>query len=87
MSPIIHKSDCAVHDAPAYRRGECNCGAIKNRALLLAGLAVSGCVAATIVATVAARDGQWCMAALDGGLLLVLALLAVMNYRLAAQFN
>jgi hypothetical protein len=25
--PIIHKSDCAVHDAPAYKPGRCTCGA------------------------------------------------------------
>lgn len=24
--PIQHASDCAVHDAPAYPAGECNCG-------------------------------------------------------------
>ncbi len=24
---IIHKSDCAVHDAPAYQAGACTCGA------------------------------------------------------------
>jgi hypothetical protein len=26
---VVHASDCAVHDAPAYEAGPCNCGAIK----------------------------------------------------------
>jgi hypothetical protein len=25
--PVIHASDCAVHDAPAYEPGRCTCGA------------------------------------------------------------
>jgi hypothetical protein len=24
---LIHKSDCAIHDAPAYEAGACTCGA------------------------------------------------------------
>jgi len=24
---IVHKSDCAVHDAPAMKPGKCTCGA------------------------------------------------------------
>jgi hypothetical protein len=26
---IIHASDCAIHNAPAYEPGPCDCGAIK----------------------------------------------------------
>ena len=29
MSSIIHWSDCAVHNTPAYPAGECDCGAAK----------------------------------------------------------
>lgn len=25
--PVVHKSDCAVHDAPAYKASACTCGA------------------------------------------------------------
>lgn len=27
---IQHASDCALHNAPAYEPGECDCGAIKT---------------------------------------------------------
>lgn len=27
--PVVHASDCAAHDAPAYEAGPCTCGAIK----------------------------------------------------------
>jgi hypothetical protein len=27
---IVHKSDCAMHDAPAYKAGACTCGAAKK---------------------------------------------------------
>lgn len=26
---VVHASDCAVHDAPAYEAGSCTCGALK----------------------------------------------------------
>ena len=26
---VVHASDCAVHNAPAYEAGECDCGAVK----------------------------------------------------------
>jgi hypothetical protein len=26
---VVHASDCAVHNAPAYEAGPCTCGAIK----------------------------------------------------------
>jgi hypothetical protein len=26
---VLHKSDCAIHNAPALPVGECDCGAIK----------------------------------------------------------
>ena len=29
---VLHKSDCAVHNAPALPIAECNCGAINRRA-------------------------------------------------------
>lgn len=31
MSEIQHASDCAVHNAPALRVGECDCGAELSR--------------------------------------------------------
>lgn len=27
---VAHRSDCAVHNAPAFEPGPCNCGAIKG---------------------------------------------------------
>jgi hypothetical protein len=27
---VLHRSDCAVHNMPAYPNGPCNCGAIKK---------------------------------------------------------
>lgn len=27
---VIHASDCAVHNEPAYRNGPCDCGAEKG---------------------------------------------------------
>ena len=27
---VVHRSDCAVHDAPAYKAGACTCGADKK---------------------------------------------------------
>jgi hypothetical protein len=26
---VVHASDCALHDAPAYEAGSCTCGALK----------------------------------------------------------
>lgn len=31
LDDLAHKSDCAVHDAPAMKPGRCTCGAIKER--------------------------------------------------------
>lgn len=29
--PVLHDSDCRVHDAPARKPGRCTCGAVKAR--------------------------------------------------------
>lgn len=31
LGKIIHASDCAVHNEPAYQNGECNCGVYQAR--------------------------------------------------------
>lgn len=30
---VLHASDCAVHNEPAYPKGECSCGATKTKPL------------------------------------------------------
>jgi hypothetical protein len=28
---VAHASDCALHNAPAYKAGACTCGAVKDK--------------------------------------------------------
>lgn len=38
----LHDSDCAMHDAPAYPAGECDCGALGPNAAITGGHRPSG---------------------------------------------